>query len=298
MRLPLLLVAAALLVAPAHAQSVDDFALTVGSTAAPIPYNGTGDLPVSLTVGCAVLLQNVEPGATSADATFTLANPPAWLTVEGSPTLSFDLADCSSGVPPTGSITGDGAVTLKAGPAAPGVLTQKVNVTATLGTATATQEGSYNVSYHAAHTIQPSITFPYTMTSPTVTFDLVVTESANARSMVMFTNVQADRGTVEGFASEVYEPPAQKTLKVTYKATTTPWTEAHVKFHNYSHILLKETGKDGPAQLEKDYDWVFVNGMPQDGSSSGDSNPSPDGMAIVAALGILGAAFVARRKGA
>lgn len=299
MRIPLALLALALLAAaPAQAQVADDFTLVVGH-ASTIPYNGTGDLPVSLVVGCGTLLQSLEPGQTAGTATFTLANPPAWLTLDGSPTLSFDPADCVGPIPPsgapTGAITGEGVLKLKVGAQAPGVVNQTVNVTATLGEATTTQAGSYNVSYRPAHTIAPSITFPYTMTSPEVTFQLRVTIDANARSMVMFTNIQADRGTIQGFQSEVYEPPAVKTFNITYKAPAGAWSEAHVKFHHYSHILLKETGKDGPAQLEQDVEWVFVNGMPE-GQTSDGSVDAPDSMAVVAALGILGAALFARRR--
>ncbi|MEA3191319.1 MAG: hypothetical protein QOD77_1901 [Thermoplasmata archaeon] len=299
MRIPLLLLAAALLAAPQAQAQADAFELTVGH-AANIPYNGTGDLPVTLVVGCGVLLQSLAPGETAAEATFTLANPPAWLNLSAPLTLSYDPADCTGPIPPTaapsGAITGQGVLKLKAGPLAPGVVNQTVNVTATLGDETQTKAGSYNVTYHAAHTITPSITFPYTMTSGEVTFQLRVTIDANARSMVMFTNIQADRGTIQGFQSEVYEPPAVKTFNITYKAPAGAWTEAHVKFHNYSHILLKETGKDGPAQLAKDHDWVFVNGNPDGVTPGTDSEPAPDGMALVAALGILGAALVARRK--
>ncbi|MCA1819346.1 MAG: hypothetical protein LC620_04725, partial [Halobacteriales archaeon] len=238
MRTVVFLAALALAVVPAvHAKDASS-ALAIESVGqsdpSPIPFAGKAAVSVQVGVGCAAVLQAVgatAAGSHTAVATVTVEKPPSWLTVAPG-TATFDASTCPTATD-KGYLVANARVNLTVSPGAPGVVPFSLNFTATMpGVSPASQvapsqSNTFNVTYYANHTITPSIHFPYTMTGHWLNFTVTVTQGANARSMVMFENLRADRGTVSGLASIVYEPPQTKTFQVTYVAPDSDWTQAN-----------------------------------------------------------------------
>ena len=275
MRNVLVLATLATLLVPAAlaAGPTDPLSITVGTCGpTPIPYMGNATCAVSVAAGCqAILAAAAGAGAQKAIVTLHVGDPPAWLAAPDTQ-VTFDPANCLSQGNPQGSGSQQlaGSVGLTVSADAPGVVQHNFNVTASMhakpgdtAPQTATQSGTFNVTYHAAHTVVPSITFPTTMTGHYLNFTVTVTETANARSMVMFDGVKAVGGGIfSGLKSEVYNPPETHVYNLTYVAPDSTWNQTTLQVHHFSHFLLAGSNLAGGENLAKEESWVVKNGNP------------------------------------
>src|ERR1044072_8028200 len=263
------LAAAFLLSALPTAQAQDvpglDLSLAVDDLATPIPYSGSGTLSFNITVGCLAALRSMSE-STATSATAPAANALAWVTA--TPTaVDVTPSDPTCATGGTGYITKAGTITLTVKPEAPGVVDQTLNFTATMPTRGDPISGSddaiVKVAYHASYTLTTDAKFPLTVTSPKTTFSLTVTQSSNARSMVMVEEVHASTGNIAGMASTVYDCGAgksdSKTFKITFTAPDGAWNKSTVQFKAYSHFLLLDS-KAGPYDPGTAMTWEFTNG--------------------------------------
>jgi hypothetical protein len=278
-----------------------DLSLAVDDLLTPIPYSGAGTFSFNVTVGCLASLRSMsETQAIAGTLTVDLLDPPAWAvstpaTVDVTPT-----PDCAAG---NGYMTKSGTITVMAKPDAPGVTEQALNFTATLPTqgepVHAEDAALATVAYHASYKLETDAKFPLTVTAAKTNFTLTVTQSSNARSMVMVEEVKATTGSIAGMASTVYESGAgksdSKTFKVTYTAPEGSWNKSTVSFKAYSHFLLLDS-RAGPFDPGTPVTWEFVNGgVPA--TKSGDSGKdSPMPVAPLTALGLVAVAAMLRRR--
>lgn len=293
-----LLLAAGLLAAlPAQAQvPVSDLSLTATPPAAPIPYAGSADVAVQVKVGCELVTQGYVQGGASAPIEVKAVNPPAWLTVASAP-IATSPADCVGTT--DGYHTYAGTATFTVTPDAPGVVDHVVNLTAALGTAASTAVPvTFNVTYHVSYSLKPDVAFPLKVTKSKTTFNLTVTQSSNARSMVMMEDVKSSSGLISGLASQVYEcdagKPVTKVFKVTYTAPDGAWNKSMVSFTAYGHFLLLDS-RAGKFDAGTHEAWEFDNGGVQP-AATGAAKKSPEPVGPLIALGLVGLAAVLRRK--
>lgn len=255
--------------------------------ATPIPYSGSTQLPVTVTIGCLTLASEL-----STTATVTIPEPPAWLTVTPADLdLSGDIPMCVTGA--AGTIVKEAMIGLAVAPEAPGVVKTEVNVVATVGATSGTGTASFAVAYHASHKITPDVKFPVQVTGPTFTFNVTAEQNANARSMIMFEQFKVTAGSFSGLASQPYNPPESKVFKVKFTAPPGEWNESKVTFYNYSHYLLT-TGEAGDPELEARPEWTFVNAAPP--APDGDDKGAPGAAGPLTALLLVACAFVAARR--
>lgn len=296
---PLALLALALLVPTVQAQADPTaISLTVAS-AGEVPYQGSGNFSATVTVGCALLLQQAANGF---EVTISAASPPAWLTLEDAVVGFQDPATVQSCITDGGAAIRTVDVPFSVSAAAPAVEQLSVDLVASAGTTTSDPATAlYTVAYNSNYTVATTATFPMTVTTPEVTFQVTATQASNARSMIMIEGVTVSAGSFAGLPSTVYEvaagAPASKTFDVTFKAPEGAWETASVTFQAFGHYLLTsgEAGDYSPAQT---YTYEFVNGGVPATSSSGDGGEkeSPSPAAALTALGLLGFAALRRRK--
>lgn len=275
----------------AQAQAPTGITLACEDLAAPIPYAGTAALACTVSVGCLEILSS----GGSMEATITVESPPAWLTT--SPTaVAIDGTACFTGA---GTTAATSNVPLSVSKDAPGVVETPLSLVATIGsTASPPDAAIISVEYNWNYTVTADLTFPYTMTTPSVTFNLTVTQASNARSMVMMEETRTSAGTISGLTSTVYEneagKPDTKVFKVTYTAPTGEWENATVDFMAYGHYLLLDSSS-GDYDEGKHVVFDFVNGgVKPEGDGGGKESPAPVGALL--AIGLLALAFVARRR--
>jgi hypothetical protein len=282
-----------------------DLSLAVDDLAVPIPYSGQATLSFNVTVGCLAGLRSMsETQSTTATATVDLADPPAWVTATPAAVVvtPSDPACATNG---TGYITRSGTITLTVKPEAPGVVAHSLNFTATMPTQgdpmTASDDAAVKVAYHANYRLETDAKFPMTVTAHKTSFNLTVTQSSNARSMVMMEEVHASAGVIAGMASTVYESGGgksdAKTFKITFTAPDGAWNRSTVSFKAYSHYLLLDS-RAGPYDPGTAVTWEFVNGgVPVTKTNGGDSDKkSPMPVAPMTALGLVALAAMLRRR--
>jgi len=289
---PLALLALALLVpTPAQAQDVQAFAASAGY-AGELPYKGSGTIPVDLTIGCAHVLQSAPDFTGTVGAT----GAPGWLTVTETP-FEIEPSACAS---PSGQVATSVAVPIAVTQDAPGVVEQTVNLTATLGDASAAATGRFTVAYYSNYTLVADTTFPANVTGETFTFKVTATQASNARSMIMVEELSTTAGAVfSGISSGVYEveagKPASKTFDVTFKAPAGKWTNSTVSFKTFGHYLLLD-GSASDYEPAVPYTYTFVNGAADTGGDGKKGKDSPAPVGALTALGLLGLAAAVRRK--
>lgn len=295
---PLALLALALLAPVAQAQADPTGISLTAASAGEVPFQGDGSFAVEVTVGCALLLQQA---ANNFEVVIAAPTPPAWLSLEDV-TVSFaDPATVQSCVTSMGAATSTVQVPFSVAADAPGVEQLSVELVATAGsTASEPATAPYKVAYNSNYTVATTTTFPLTMTTPEVKFQVVATQASNARSMIMIEGVSVSAGSFAGLPSTVYEvaagAPASKTFDVTFKAPEGAWERATVSFDAFGHYLLVngEAGDYSPAQK---YTFEFVNGgIPTAPKGDGEGKESPAPVAALTALGLLGLVAVLRRK--
>ena len=293
---PLALLALALAVAvPAQAQDPQVFTATGGS-AGELAYEGSGAIPVELSVGCSFVLQSAADEFTG---TITATDAPAWLSVTET-SFEVDPTLCANPANPTLQATATASVPIAVTKDAPGVVEQLVTLQATVGDGTTTTVGRYSVAYHSNYTLVADAQFPLTVTGESVTFKVTATQASNARSMIMVEELTTTAGAVfSGISSTVYEveagKPASKTFDVTFKAPSGEWTSSEVSFKTFGHYLLI-SGPAGDYEPAKPYTYTFVNGNVGEPAGTGGGKESPAPVGALTALGLLGLAAAVRRK--
>lgn len=303
--LVLVLAAALFAATPANAQFSSEFTLEATTPSEPIPYAGSAEVPVKVTVGCQAVLENLGPSDTVVIAIHG-EEPPAWLTVTETE-LEIPLQGCLASI--TGTVTATGAVTFTVDATAPGVVDQVMTLEAHLGDLVAPVEVTFTVAYFSNYTVVADAVFPLKVTNGVAFFNVTATQNSNARSMIMFENVEESAGKISGLASIPYNTTASDTVRVPcgasppptdsrskvfcikYQAPTGPWTEAKVSFTNFGHFLLLDQ-RAGDYADAKTVTWTFVNGGGELASTEG-SNDAPLPLPFLA-LGF--AAFVAARR--
>ncbi|HUR25303.1 MAG TPA: hypothetical protein VM327_04720 [Candidatus Thermoplasmatota archaeon] len=286
-----LLVLAALAVPTGSAQAPQGILVTATDLAAPIPYEGSAQLPVSVQVGCVSILQN--QGSTTVEVTATDA--PAWLTVTPA-SVDVQASTCATGG--TGFATGTGAVGLAVSKDAPGVVDHTIDLVGTLGSeASGPVPVVFTVAYHVNYTLVPDAKFPLTVNGTEASFNVTVTQASNARSMVMIEGMKSSAGVFSGLGSQVYESdagkPATKTFKVTFKAPDGEWSNATAQFTAYGHYLLLD-GRAGDFDAGTPVTYAFVAGEHHHDEGGDKDSPAPVGAFV--ALGLVALAAIARRR--
>lgn len=278
----------------AQAQAPTGVTLDCADLAAPIPYMGSADLACTVQVGC---LEFVAAGSPSPSATVTVQSPPSWLTAEPA-TSPVDASACLTGG--TGFVSAHVLVPLTASKDAPAVIDTPLSLVATVGqTASAPDTAIVTVAYNWDYTLTTDAKFPLTVATPTVVFNLTVTQSSNARSMVMMEEVRTSAGVIAGLTSTVYESgPGKsdtKTFKVTYTPPTGEWETAKVDFMAYGHYLLLDS-RSGDYDAGTPVSWTFTNGGIEPADKDGDGKESPAPAGALLALGLVALAALARRR--
>lgn len=252
-----------------------------------IPYMGNATVDVTLTVGCALVLQN----APALNVPIAFDAPPAWLVAKPL-SLSFGPADCAN---PAATAIKTGTLAFSVGKDAPGIETQTPNVTAISKAGTQKIALPFEVQYHADYTVVPDVTFPMKTVNGYANFTISVTQHSNARSMVMFEEAHASTGTIKGLSSVVYMPPETKVFKISYVAPGPNWSNATVEFRTASHYLLKDQ-RAGTYHDVRTPSWQFSNpggASPSSGSTTSAKSPA---VGPLLAFGLLGAALLAQRR--
>lgn len=259
------------------------------------PFRANLTVPVTVTLGCSLLLYaSVANSGDAGHIHVMVENPPAWLLADELEIEPVGPADCAGEASGMHAYTGTFPFALAAN--APAVVPVTLNLTAGFaGVETAeTAPVTFAVRFHSDYAVTPSIQFPHTVTGRTANFTVTITNTGNARSMVMVEQVRASTGTFSGLGSLVYQPPETKTFQVTFKAPDACWTTAKVEFHTASHYLLLNQ-QAGSYKDERDYTWDLSNGVPCTPGKSETSKASPAAaLALLPAL--LGAALLARRR--
>ncbi|MEK6985625.1 MAG: hypothetical protein AABX89_04505 [Candidatus Thermoplasmatota archaeon] len=302
--LVLVLAAALFAATPANAQFSSEFTLTATAPSEPIAYAGSAEVPVKVTVGCRAVLENLGPSNTVVIDVHA-EEPPAWLTVAETE-LEIDVQACLTGI--TGTATATGALTFTVDATAPGVVDQVVALEAHLGDLVAPVDLTFTVAYFSSYTVVADAVFPLKVTNGVAFFNVTTTQNSNARSMIMFENVEESAGKISGLASIPYNTTASDTVRVPcgasppkedsrskvfcikYLAPTGPWTEAKVTFTNFGHFLLLDQ-RAGDYMDAKTVTWTFTNGGGE--AATEGSNDAPLPLPFLA-LGF--AAFVAARR--
>ncbi|MFA5944493.1 MAG: hypothetical protein WC876_08525, partial [Candidatus Thermoplasmatota archaeon] len=272
----------------------------VAPMAAPIPYEGTAKLPLTVVVGCAEILSAMSANNGAAPLTFAVSAAPTWLTIGDA---SADLANpdsvttCLEG---TGSRTYAAELPLTVTKDAPGVVDHVIQVVATVGsTSSEPTPASFTVAYHVNYTLVADATFPLDVNGTEASFNVVVTQASNARSMVMIEDLKSSAGVLSGIGSQAYEndagAPATKTFKVTFKAPTGAWTNATASFKAYGHYLLLD-GRAGEYDAGTPMAFSFVNTATASDEEPADGKDSPAPVGALVALGLVGLAAFARRR--
>jgi MYXO-CTERM domain-containing protein len=287
-----LLVLSALAVPNASAQAPEGITVTPTDLASPIPYEGSAQLAVSVSVGCLTILQNT--GSTTVEVAVTDA--PAWLTATPA-SVEVDETTCITGG--NGFATGAGAIGLAVTKDAPGVVDHSISLAGTLGSASSEAvQAVFTVAYHVNYTVVSDATFPMTVNGTEASFNVTITQASNARSMVMIEELQTSAGVFSGLGSQQYEneagKPDSRTFKVTFKAPTGEWTNATAQFTAYGHYLLLN-GQAGDFDAGTPVTYSFVAGQgASDGEDEGKDSPAPAG--VLLALGLVALAAFARRR--
>ena len=287
-----LLLLAALAVPSVSAQTPDGITVTPTDLATPIPYEGSAQLTVSVSVGCLTILQS--SGSTT--VTVAASDAPPWLTVTPA-SIQLEPQSCITGG--NGFATADGMVGLAVTKDAPGVVDHTVNLVGTLGTtASDPAPAIFTVAYNVDYSLVPDVKFPLTVNGTQASFNVTVTQASNARSMVMIEKMKTTTGSFSGLGSTAYESeagkPASKTFKVTFKAPEGEWGNATTTFTAFGHYLLLD-GRAGDFDAGTPVTYSFVAGQAEgEHDEEGKDSPAPVGAFL--ALGLVALAAFARRR--
>lgn len=297
---------AAALVAPALAQvpvNPASISVTVENRLKPINATAPTLLNVTVTASCALVAAAASPPSTSLMAHMETTDTKD-LKIEEAADAVFNPADCPTAFAGAGfTINGVGQIKVTPLGTAPGLVDLQFNVSARIepaGQANSAQTsapalGRVQVAYRAGHTIKPDITFPAKVTGDHLSFNVTLVYSGNARSMIMFNDVTADNGRIEGLAPRIDNPPVTVKIPVTYYAPSSSWSTANVTMYTYSHYL-STGGVSGDPALPANLKWTFENANPGGAPSASSSEKSSAPVAPMLGLLLVGLAFVVSRR--
>lgn len=284
------LLAATAVALPASAQQGQDFTITVTAPSTRISPTESTTLDVKVTVGCIRILQ----AGADVDVDLDVVGP-EWLDAVGE-TVSFaPEAACADA---NLRLTKSGTVTITPNATAPGLTASTLKVTGTYADATDAEvseesgEVAFEVEYRPGHTVVSELTFPHTMTGTTLKWNVTVSSDANYRTMIMFNDVTATTGVVDGLSPKFIDnPPGSLTFEVTFTAPDSAWTNSTISFVNFSH-WCSTTGTCGLANLTQDYEWQILNGNPPPEESKG----LPSNAAGLILVGLASLVLMLRRR--
>lgn len=205
--------------------------------------------------------------------------------------ITLDYTSCITGLAEDPAASGNMTVTADAW--ATGRIPQDVTLSGGEATATAT----VMTNYTAIYTLTTDATFPMETHEGKGMFNVTLTVTANAPTMIMFFSEDAACGSVTGM-KDIYNinagdfvngEPTTITSQVTYENTCGEEEDIH-SFNTVAHNPEMSTDLF-PFQS---FDWTFMNADGH-GGEHGDEKDTP-GFGLVALLGAIAVAFVARRK--
>lgn len=289
-------VAALFLLAGAQAAIIVDTSESIivapGGTAT-IPFTVTGDCQGAVGPSLADILAG--SGSVSVPVT---ASGGEGLTFS-SESVDLDYTSCITGVDPTNpglpALTATGAITVTADQWAPGRNDQPITLTAGEDTTSA----NVMVNYTNLFAMTTDATFPLETKDGKATFNVTVDLTTNARTMIMFFNDDAACGSITGLppvtnvndGDFVVGEPMQIVWEITYTNNCSDNDSDMHKFHALAHFQDKQFGDE----TRHPFEWSFTNEGTHSESGEG-SEETPGFGALFAALGLVGIAFVARRK--
>ena len=297
-----LLILAALAIPTASAQNPQGVTLdAIAPLATPIPYEGSANLPITGKVGCVTIVETMAGNLdASAPLVLTVESPPTWLAIGEATTNLASLDSIQPCLMGATEMLFSLDLPLTVTKDAPGVVDHVIQVVATLGTASSEPAAAvFTVAYHVNYTLVPDATFPLEVNGTTASFNIVVTQASNARSMVMIEDLKTSTGVFSGIGSQAYEndagAPDTKTFKVTFKAPSGEWTNATASFKAYGHFLLLD-GRAGDYDVGTPLAFSFVNTATEHGEDHDEEKKSPAPVGVLLALGLVGLAAFARRR--
>ncbi len=255
-----------------------------------IPYNGSYDLPVTITVECGDIL-----GASgSYNVPVSVEGLPDYFGA-GTATAEFAASDCLV----ADAITKDVVLTFTPTQAAFGLDPYPFQIKA--GDDSFEHKQLAQVGYKSGHSLTLDQTFPHNLTTEDngkLHWNVTVEIDANSQTMVMFQNLQVSVGKLSGINHQIFnveEGDTVRTLSATFEAPDFEWEEATIQFWNYSHCLK---GVDCPPINSQNMTWVITNdakgGAAGGGSDAGNDSPAvaPIGLGLV----LVAAALIVRRQ--
>ncbi len=255
-----------------------------------IPADGSYELPVTVSATC----QEILAGTTSVSV--STSGLPDYFGA-GTNSVDFAATDCLGTSTTVSKAT---ALTFTPTSAAFGLEPHAFQIVA--GSVTADHKKMAQVSYVDGHTLAMDQTFPYNMTEAdggVLTWNITIDIQANSQTMVMFQNLQASVGKLSGINHQIFDVESSettRTLTAKFIAPDFEWTEAIIKFWNYSHCLK---GTDCPPTNSQNMTWVItnqagtINGTPND-----DGKESPGVAPVFVGLVLVAATLVVRRSSA
>ncbi|MGB1697476.1 MAG: hypothetical protein ACPHK8_03665 [Thermoplasmatota archaeon] len=205
--------------------------------------------------------------------------------------VTLDYTSCVTG--PATNPSATGSMTVTADQWASGRIPQDVTLTDGDATATASVMTNYTVIY----ALTTDATFPMETNDGKGMFNVTLTVTANAPTMIMFFTEDAACGSVTGM-KDIYNinagdfvngEPTTITSQVTYENTCGEESDSH-SFNTVAHNPEMSTDLF-PFQS---FAWTFTNADGHGGDH--DDEKDTPGFGLVALLGAIAVAFVARRK--
>lgn len=246
-------------------------------------------IPVEVEADCALILTEGEAGSLSVAIDHNL--PLVWSVDTPSITLSADQACITN----SGTQNATGTLTVTPGDDAPGLEPVSLVLNATAGDSTAQSDDTamLYVAYDPGHSISPDISFPYAMTNAdgeALEFNITIQVQANAATMVMFTDVQAGGGSINGLDAQTFDVPAGETSRTIPVSWTPPasWDNATISFRHFSHCTAEGFQCD-PAS-NGTIEWTITN---EKGNGGGKASP---GLAPIIIVGLVALAARAARR--
>lgn len=290
MKWQLALVAAlALTVAPMATAAT----LTVDVDSAVVQPGGSYAIPFTYADTCAdavgPVLAEILAGTGSLDVAITAAGAGEGVTL-ASATATLDYTGCVSG--PLTDPVYTGTLLASADTWAPGM----IPATVTLTGGDASDSLDLTVNYTNTYTVSTDATFPLETVDGMAKFNLTMTVTANAPSMLMFFKQTASCGSVTGLPEFLnindgeYVPGEPTTLvkQISYTNTCSDNEMDYFVFDTVAHNVAYSTDLFETHNMN----WTFEN---HGGHAAGEAEESPS-VGFFAVVAVLGAIVIARRK--
>jgi hypothetical protein len=283
-----LVAALALTVAPMATAAT----LTVDEANVVVPPGGSYAIPFTYSEACTAAaspsLTDILTGTGSVDASITATG--GNLTY-ATTTATLDYTSCLA-APPVDPVT-TGTLLVSADQWAQGMT--PITVTLSDGTATANTEAKVN--YTNIYTVSTDATFPLETVDGMAKFNLTMTVTANAPSMIMFFKQTASCGSVTGLpeflnindGDYISGKPTLLVQEISYTNTCSDNEMDSFVFDTVAHNVAYSTDLFETHQVN----WTFEN---NGGNAAGETSEETPGVGLVVIMAALGAIVIARRK--